>query len=257
MITKEKRSYVEGPANIELHPLSVVFVGLLVAFSAFSAGYFYGQSKANALALAGGTPSAANAGNAAGQPAAAQPTPDLSAMPPLSNSDHIRGSLNADAVLVEYSDYECPFCKQFHPTMQQVMKDYGNKVAWVFRNYPLSFHPKAEKSAEAAECVNELGGNDKYWAFTDAVYEKMPALELNQLVDVAASVGIDRTKFTTCLDSGKYKDKIAKDEAGGTAAGIQGTPGTIIIGKNGKKTMIPGALPYEQVKPMIDQILAG
>jgi protein-disulfide isomerase len=93
---------------------------------------------------------------------------------PVSAEDHIRGNPNAPIVIVEYSDTECTFCSRFHKIMKQVMDEYGKagKVAWVYRYFPLDqIHPKARKEAEALECAAELGGNDKFWAYTDRIYE--------------------------------------------------------------------------------------
>jgi protein-disulfide isomerase len=182
-------------------------------------------------------------------------TQDLSLIPEVNAAEYVRGSKNAEVTIVEYSDYECSFCKSFHPTMEQVMNEYGDKVAWVIRHYPLPFHPKAQKTAEAAECVGELGGGEAFWEMSDLMFEKMPALELSQLGDLAASVGVDKNKFETCLNSDKYTDKVTADMNGGSAAGIQGTPGGVIIGKNGQREFIPGALPFEQVKQLIDKVM--
>lgn len=184
-----------------------------------------------------------------------QPTQDLTAMPEVKDKDHIRGNKDADVVLVEYSDYECPFCKKFHPTMQQVMQEYGDKVAWVYRHYPLNFHPKAQKTAEATECAAEQGGNDAFWKMSDAIFEKMPDLELSQLSAVATEIGLDATSFQSCLDSGKYAEHIKGDQDGATKAGISGTPGTVIVGKNGKRDFVGGALPFEGIKTQIDAVL--
>ena len=89
---------------------------------------------------------------------------------PLTDADHVRGDRNAPIVMIEYSDYECPFCSRFHPTMKQVMQEYEGQIAWAYRHFPLSFHPYAQVLAEGSECVAELGGNDAFWEFTDAIY---------------------------------------------------------------------------------------
>lgn len=233
---------------------SNLLIVLLIAVS-FFAGYLF--FKVQSLEKQTTNVAAAPAGNA--QQVPPQPTPDLSAMPKITDKDHIRGDKNADVLLVEYSDYECPFCKRFHPTMQQVIKEYGNKVAWIYRHYPLDFHQNAQKEAEAAECVNEFGGNEKFWEYSDKIFEKTAAggtgITLDQLAPLAQEVGVNSAQFQSCLDSGKYAQHVKDDMAGGAKAGISGTPGTIIIGKNGKRELIPGALPYEQVKPLIEKVL--
>ncbi|OGC47664.1 hypothetical protein A2886_02700 [candidate division WWE3 bacterium RIFCSPHIGHO2_01_FULL_42_13] len=91
---------------------------------------------------------------------------------PISPDEHVRGSANANIVLVEYSDFECPFCQQFHPTVKQAMENYGDKFAWVYRQFPLeSIHPSARGAAAASECVAQEGGNDAFWDYADALFE--------------------------------------------------------------------------------------
>ncbi len=227
---------------------------LVLIVVVFFLGYFYSKSTAVKVSSVQGVQ------QFAAQPTLPpQPTPDLSAMPAVTDKDHIQGAKDAPVVLVEYSDFECPFCKQFHPILEQVMKEYGNKVAWVYRQYPLPFHQNAEKEAEASECVAELGGNDKFWQFGNTIYERTTSngtgFALENLGPLAAEVGVDQSAFQSCLDSGKYASLVATQAAGGQKAGVSGTPGTIIIGKNGTTSLIPGALPFDQVKPMIEAAL--
>lgn len=204
--------------------------------------------------------------------------------------DHILGNPNADIVIVEYSDTECPFCKQFHATMHRVIEEYGGngKVAWVYRHFPIpQLHPKAPKQAEALECAAEQGGNEMFWKFTDMVYERTksnnsldsgihnaPATPPNgpdgkpyytqrtprspsdagDLSDFAKELGLDVSKFENCLVSGKYKERVDRDAQEVVAAGGQGTPHSIIL-VNGEQIPLEGAQPFETVKGLLDSLL--
>lgn len=187
------------------------------------------------------------------------PTSSAGNIRPVDDSDHIRGSKNAKVTLVEYSDLECPFCKRFHPTMQQALKEYDGKITWVYRHFPLDqIHAKADKEAEATECANELGGNEAFWKMVDKIFEVTPSnngLSLDDLPKLAEQIGLDSGKFKSCLDSGKYAAHVEEDYQDGIRGGISGTPGTIVIDGKGGKKLIPGALPYEQVKQILDQAL--
>jgi len=180
-------------------------------------------------------------------------------LPAVTAEDYLRGNKNAEVILIEYSDLECPFCKQFHATAKQMMTDYNGKVAWVWRQYPIAqLHPKAPKEAEATECAQEIGGVDAFWKLVDKIYEVTPAnngLTLSDLPNLAASVGINQTKFTTCLDSGKYADKIEKKVQEAISVGANGTPANFIVNKKGEVWIIPGALPLTNVKSVIDEAL--
>lgn len=227
---------------------------LLIVISFLFSGYlFLKVQKLESIATSASL--TAQAPSPSDQQAPPEPTQNLDAVPPVTNSDHILGNKNAEIVLVEYSDFECPFCKRFHPTMQQLVKDYGDKVAWVYRHYPLGFHTKAQKTAEASECANELGGNNAFWNMNNLIFEKMPDLELSGLSGLASQIGLNKQKFQQCLDSGKFAAHVKEDMDGGSKAGISGTPGTVIVSKNGKKDFIGGALPLESVKKQIDALL--
>jgi protein-disulfide isomerase len=183
-------------------------------------------------------------------------------MKPVTSDDHVLGNPNADIIIVEYSDTECPFCKTFHSTLQRVMNEYGKdgKIAWVYRHFPIdSNHPKARKESEAMECANELGGNEKFWEYTNLLYQTTNSnnsLDPAELPKIAKTVGLDVAAFNTCLSSGKYATKVEAGVQDAIKAGAQGTPYSIILSKDGTKTPITGgAVPYENLKPIIDALL--
>lgn len=177
--------------------------------------------------------------------------------------DHILGNPNAPVKVVEYTDLECPFCKQFHATMKQIMAEYGpsGKVAWVIRNFPLQqLHPNAPALAEAAECVASIGGNDAYWKFLDTLFEKAPGNErtdMARLSEYAVKAGVQSGAFDQCVKSGKFKAKIEKEFNDAVASGGQGTPHNIVVNADGKTVPVPGAQPYATIKSVIDTMLGG
>ncbi|MFM2374636.1 MAG: hypothetical protein RLZZ234_631 [Candidatus Parcubacteria bacterium] len=176
-------------------------------------------------------------------------------------TDHIRGNPNAPILLVEYSDYDCPFCKQFHDTLNQVMREYGEsgKVAWSYRHLPLAqLHPNAPRIAMAAECVAESAGNDGFWKFTDRVFSEKTVqdfTEISRITEYALAAGADQSAFELCYSSNKMKEKIDASIQEAAAAGARGTPHTFII-VGDQKTVINGAQPYAVVKQTIDNVLA-
>lgn len=171
------------------------------------------------------------------------------------NEDHIKGSKDAKVFLIEYSDYQCPFCARFHPTAQKIVEEYKGQVAWVFRHFPLDMiHPKARPAANAAECVAKLGGEDAFWKFTDAIFADQ-AGTLDDLEGVAKKAGVEGEEFKNCFESKKYNDLIDKDISEGTQAGVRGTPGNFIVNQKGEAWFVPGAYPFEQIKPYIDEAL--
>ena len=174
-------------------------------------------------------------------------------------TDHIEGTTKAKVELVEYADLECPFCKEYNPEMQQVVKDFGDKVAWIYRPYPLSFHQNAEKEAEAQECVADQGGNAAFWKFSDAIFQQTTSngtgFALTALEPLAVSEGLNGTTFNDCLNSGKYAQKVAKSEADGTTAGVTGTPATFLIANGGTPQLIQGAVPLTQLESLVKAAL--
>ena len=225
-------------------PASIVIAGALIAFAVYT--------SPNKIT----PPTAVPSNNAAADVAGAVELRNVD------NSDHVLGNPNAQVKVIEFSDTECPFCKRFHATMQQVMDEYGKdgRVAWVYRHLPLdSLHPKARKEAEATECVFKLGGNEKFWAYLNKIFEITPAnngLDHALLPKLAADLGIDRAAFEQCLSSGEFAEAITKSVEEATKAGAQGTPYSLVVTKSGKKLPINGALPYESVKQIIESALA-
>ncbi|MEK7136910.1 MAG: thioredoxin domain-containing protein, partial [Patescibacteria group bacterium] len=136
---------------------------------------------------------------------------------------------------------------------QQIMSTYGDKVVWVYRHYPLPFHPNAEPAAIASECAAEIGGNDAFWKFTDKLFETQGEWAYEKY---ATELGFDSTKFKDCVASGKYKEHVQQDMAGGSAAGVSGTPGNIIYTlKTQKGQELSGAQPFPSFQSAIDAAL--
>ncbi len=184
-----------------------------------------------------------------------------SSLRPVSASDHILGNPNADVIIVEYSDTECPFCKSFYSSLQQIMATYGKDgtVAWVYRHFPIAdLHSRAPKEAEATECANELGGPDIFWKYLTEVYNTTTSnntLDPAQLPKIASDVGLNVSDFNTCLASGKYKALVQADYDDAIKSGGQGTPHTILITKDGGKLPIEGETSYANLKSTIDLLL--
>ncbi|MHB1086214.1 MAG: DsbA family protein [Minisyncoccota bacterium] len=187
-------------------------------------------------------------------------TGDLEQMMPITSTDHIRGNPDAPIKIVEYSDFECPFCKRFHETMKQVSAEYGDKVAWVYRQYPLDqLHSKARKEAVASECAAELGGNEAFWKFTDRFFELTPSNDQTNidtvLPQIAKEIGLDGAKFASCLGSGRHDAHVEESVQNAAATGGNGTPWSIVVSESGKKYPLSGAQPYEAVTQLIDLAL--
>ncbi len=189
----------------------------------------------------------------ASQPAAPTQPQKTGQVVPISDSDHYLGSKDAKLVLIEYSDYECPFCVRVHPTIKQIMAKYGDDVAWVYRHFPLSFHAKALPAAVASECVAQQGGNDAFWKFTDEVFEK----QNYDYVSIVKKLGLNETKFNACVsDSDDIVAKINQQTKDGSLAGVTGTPGNILYNPKTKEfRLIPGARPIDMFVTDIDDML--
>lgn len=225
-------------------PIAIVIAGALIA-----GAVYFGTSRSDTL------------NSPQPQAATEQQSGNLEQMAAITSEDHIRGNPNAPVKIVEYSDMECPFCKRFHETMKQVSTEYGDQVAWVYRHFPLdSIHSKARPEAVAAECANELGGNDAFWKFTDRFFEVTPSNNQTQIETVipqiVREIGLDENAFQTCFESGKYDQHIQDDLDNAIATGGNGTPWSIVVTEDGKKYPLSGAQPYETVKQLIELALS-
>ncbi len=171
-------------------------------------------------------------------------------VPVVTDADHIRGDKNAKITLVEYSDFECPYCSAFAPTTDQILA--ANKdVRLVYRHFPLSFHPQATPAAEAAECAGEQG---KFWEFHDALFANQDSLGEAFYKETATTLGLNVTKFEDCRSSDRMLAKVQKDAQEGGAAGVTGTPGSFLIDEDGNAQAIKGALPAASIQAMIDAL---
>jgi protein-disulfide isomerase len=175
------------------------------------------------------------------------------------DDDAILGDPDAPVTIVEFSDYECPFCKRnFQQVLPKIKEKYidTGKVKYVFRDLPLPFHePIATQEALAAECAGDMGGDSKYYEFHDELYRTTKSnkgLEQSQLYEIAEKVGLNAAEFKECLDTEKFKEEIEKDMADGASYGVTGTPGFFING-----WFIKGAYPFAEFEKFIEQELAA
>jgi protein-disulfide isomerase len=159
-----------------------------------------------------------------------------------------KGSKDAPIQLVEFSDFQCPFCQRANPTVEQVLRTYGDKIRFVYRHYPLPNHPDARPAAEAAACA---GMQDKFWVYHDKLFANSTRLSAADLKAHAASVGLDATRFNDCVDSRESKTTVDEDMRDATAAGVSGTPAFFINGRS-----LEGAQPFDAFKRVIEEELA-
>jgi len=159
------------------------------------------------------------------------------------------GAKDAPVTIVEFSDFQCPFCGRAEPTLKQIREKYGEKVRLVYMDFPLSIHDHAIDAASAGRCAGEQG---KFWQFHDAMFADQSKLKPEDLKADAKKLGLDTAKFNDCLDKGKYKSAIDSDLAQGHDLGVEGTPAFFINGRP-----MSGAQPFEKFESTIDQELAG
>jgi protein-disulfide isomerase len=221
-------------------PITIVVAGALIA---------------GAIFLAGKAGTASTSTSSTGQVSNARPyTP---------GTDHILGNPNAPVKIVEYMDLECPHCKNFQTTMNQIM-DYYNQampgvVAWVVRPFPLaSIHSKAPEEAQAAECAAAQGGDAEYFKYIDEIFAITPSdngLDLTELPKVAQQDGLNVTTFNTCVSSGQFAQKVQDSYNEAISEGGQGTP-FILIMVGSDAVALQGDQPYDSMRAAVDAVIA-
>lgn len=187
-----------------------------------------------------------------------RPSPDKKVMVAF-DDDPVKGDSDAPVTIVEFSDYQCPFCRRFHnEVLPSIEKEYisTGKVRYIFRDFPLSFHKKAVPAAVAANCAGEQG---KYWVMNDFLFNNPSKLDKESTLASAKELGLDYDKFKNCLSSNKYEDEINNDFEKGREYGVKGTP-SLFIGKTGdgkemEAVYLRGLRPFNSIKPIIEDML--
>lgn len=183
-----------------------------------------------------------------------EPTQEIN-IPAVTENDHIIGSPNAPIVLVEYSDFQCPFCSRIHPDLKKIVDESNGEVAWVYRHYPLdSLHPEATPAAKASECIAKQLGNDAFWKFADAMFADQSKMGAAYYVALAGQLGANVQQFSACVQSDEFDDLLAKQSSDAQTSGASGTPFTVVMSGGKALGAIPGALPYAQIKAVIKAV---
>lgn len=239
------------PMNV---PVAIIIAGILVA----AAIYFGGARGGNAPTGSAGTPTAVQPAQqgAMGQHNNGEQAAGSVSVKAVTDADHVKGATNAKLTIVEYSDFECPFCRRFLPTVNQALQEYPNDVRLVYRHFPLeSIHPNARIAAIGSECAAEQG---KFWEYHDYIFEQTTTgaeIAKSELAGIAQAAGVANiAAFTTCLDSGKHDAKVDGDTADAQAAGGRGTPFSVLV-TDDQQIPFSGAQPYSALKTQIDSLL--
>lgn len=176
---------------------------------------------------------------------------------PVDSTDHIRGNKDADISIIEYSDFECPYCKRNHSVMQQVIDNFPGKVHWVYRHLPLEFHdPNATEQAQASECVAKVFGTESFWRLNDLIFERTnsnKSFSSAKLYALLSELEFNTPTFSQCMSSGETLGIITQHKDEAASLGVSGTPANIIRNnKTGEVKLLPGAYPYESFEATIN-----
>ena len=244
--TKSLETKSSGESSVTISKLTIwkaasfVFAALFI-ISLLTGGFGLGNSVTGQVVNNGDVPSPA-------------PSGDIKVN--IGSDDPVLGSKNAAIKVVEFSDFQCPFCERAYSGAVAGIKassDFKNgDVAIVYKHFPLnSIHPYAQKAAEAAECANRQG---KFWEYHNMLFENQEALDTPSLKSYASQLGLDTAKFNKCLDGGEATAKVNKDSQEAQAAGGQGTPYFVLINKKGDTQAVSGAVPYANFEAAISSL---
>jgi len=225
-----------------LIPGSIMIAGAAIGFGLF----FSGGGGAAPVAVAPATAPAAQE---------QQPADRTDQVRPVTDGDYRKGPTDASVTIVEYSDFDCPFCSRFHDSMNDIIAETTD-VAWVYRHFPLEqLHPQAEGVAIASECVGELAGSDAFWSFTDGYFAARGAgdntAHSELIPQLAASAGVSEAALNECVTSGRTQPLVQEDIDNAIATGGRGTPWSILVGPTGKTYPINGSLPTATIEQLI------
>src|SRR3989344_754109 len=269
----------DGQAKALYLPASVLLASVILSAAIFMAGSEIGSNLSAvsaSLAVAQGSGNSGNSGSSgsgaglapeqgsgSGSGAGTQGSVQMKAL--LEGAAATAGNGNAPVIMVEYSDYQCPFCRSwFNSAKSQLDSEYieTGKILFVYKDFPLSFHPMAQPYAEAARCAGE---QDKYWQMHDKIFEEQGKFGSGTVSNIteadvkgwATEMGMNAESFNSCIDSGNYADEVQANFNEGAQFGVSGTPSFFIGKRDGTGQLIVGAQPYSAFKQAIDALLSG
>jgi len=218
-------------------PASILGAGVIIAIAVFATGGLNIPAQQGLSAQTGGD--------------LPEDNKVVGSVPTVSAGDYIRGNPSAPIAIIEYSDFQCPFCSMVHPTLKKIVSESNGQIAWVLRNFPLeSIHPNARPAALAAECIAQELGNDAYWKSADAVFADQSKMSPAYFEQLALQLGAQKTSYKSCIASASAAKKVDADSAEAQQNGGQGTPYTVLYDKKGQ-VGVSGALPYETFSDVI------
>jgi protein-disulfide isomerase len=174
---------------------------------------------------------------------------------PLSETDFVYGDKGAKVTIVEFSDYECPFCARLHPTLKELVDERPEDVNWVYRDFPV--HKEAWNTSYAATCVGKIAGNDAFWEYSNIMFANQRKLDQKFYEESAQQFGISATDLQACVDLDETKQIVADHFAEAQRSGGRGTPHSVVITASGQTIPASGALPFDTLNDIIDQALVN